>query len=69
MGTQEGIDYIDVFTPMLGPDGRPRAELFLPDRLHMTEAGYRLWHGVIAAHVQSGEARPALATASGAARP
>jgi len=36
--------YVDVFTPMLGPDGRPRPELFRDDSLHMTAAGYALWH-------------------------
>ena len=35
--------YVDVFTPMLGANGRPRAELFGPDSLHMTRAGYLLW--------------------------
>ena len=42
------LDYIDVFTPMLGGDGRPRAELFVEDRLHMNEAGYSLWRSVVA---------------------
>jgi lysophospholipase L1-like esterase len=40
--------YVDVFTPMLGPTGRPRPELFLADSLHMTRAGYRLWRGQLA---------------------
>lgn len=44
-------EYIDVFTPMLGADGRPRPELFRGDKLHMTDDGYRLWHGIIASHV------------------
>jgi lysophospholipase L1-like esterase len=35
--------FVDVFTPMLGPDGKPRAELFRDDRLHMNERGYKLW--------------------------
>lgn len=35
--------YVDVFTPMLRADGRPRPELFGPDSLHMTPAGYALW--------------------------
>ena len=52
-------EYIDIFTPMMGADNRPRAELFLGDRLHMNETGYRLWHSVIAAHV--GPAPAALA--------
>lgn len=49
--TQYNADYIDVFTPMLGPGGKPRPELFLPDMLHMNAAGYALWHDVIAPFV------------------
>ena len=41
------LAYADVFTPMLGPDGRPRPELFLDDGLHMTPQGYALWTGVL----------------------
>ncbi len=44
-------DYIDIFTPMLDLQGAPRAELFGPDRLHMSDAGYRLWRSVIADYV------------------
>jgi lysophospholipase L1-like esterase len=40
--------YVDVFTPMLGPSGQPRPELFLADSLHMTPAGYRLWRARLA---------------------
>jgi lysophospholipase L1-like esterase len=40
--------FVDVFTPMLGPDGRPRAELFLADSLHMTPAGYVIWRDAVA---------------------
>jgi lysophospholipase L1-like esterase len=39
----EGLVYIDVFTPMLGDDGKPRAELLLKDGLHMNEKGYEIW--------------------------
>jgi lysophospholipase L1-like esterase len=35
--------YVDVFSPMLRADGRPRPELFGADSLHMTRAGYDLW--------------------------
>lgn len=38
-----GAYLIDVFDPMLGSDGHPRAELFLEDGLHMSRAGYLLW--------------------------
>jgi lysophospholipase L1-like esterase len=40
--------YVDVFTPMLGPNGHPRPELFVSDSLHMTPAGYAIWRTRIA---------------------
>ena len=43
----ERLIYIDVFQAMLGADGRPRAELFVEDRLHMNAAGYALWTELI----------------------
>ncbi|MEP6634859.1 MAG: SGNH/GDSL hydrolase family protein, partial [Luteimonas sp.] len=46
------VDYIDVSTPMLDATGRPRLELFGPDRLHMNDAGYALWCGIVAQHLQ-----------------
>lgn len=39
--------YIDVFTPMLDANGKARGELFVGDRLHMNEAGYKLWAGIV----------------------
>ena len=35
--------YIDVFTPMLGEDGKPRPDIFGHDGLHMNELGYAVW--------------------------
>ena len=37
------LSFIDIFTPMLGVDGRPRPELFVADKLHLNAEGYRLW--------------------------
>jgi len=42
------VDYLDVYTPMLGADGQPRRELFREDMLHMTPAGYAIWRQVVA---------------------
>jgi lysophospholipase L1-like esterase len=42
--------YIDVFTPMLDPNRRPRPELFLADGLHLSRAGYRLWSTILRQH-------------------
>jgi len=53
-------EYIDVFTPMLGADGRPRPELFRSDRLHLTDEGYRLWQSIIAARLPA--AGPAISS-------
>lgn len=41
------VKFLDVVTPMLGDDGQPRAELFLKDNLHMTDAGYKLWNELL----------------------
>ena len=40
--------FVDVFCPMLGPQGRPRPELYVADSLHMTRAGYLLWRRLLA---------------------
>ncbi len=39
--------FVDVATPMLGEDGTPREELFVDDRLHLNEAGYKLWNSIL----------------------
>jgi len=57
-------DYIDIFTPMLGSDGRPRADLFRGDQLHLNDEGYRLWQSVIASHLQESPAAAATAPTS-----
>jgi hypothetical protein len=46
------LDFIEVFTPMLDAEGRPRADLFRADALHLNEAGYTLWRKIIAQHVR-----------------
>jgi lysophospholipase L1-like esterase len=36
--------YLNIVTPMLSEEGKPRPELFQKDMLHMNEAGYALWN-------------------------
>jgi lysophospholipase L1-like esterase len=43
LATEKHTKYIDVFSLMLTPDGKPREELFGSDRLHMNAAGYAIW--------------------------
>ena len=53
------LTFVDVFTPMLGGDGKPRPELYVQDGLHMTRAGYEIWRRALA---------PALEPSSGGQR-
>ena len=46
------LAYVDVATPMLGKDGRPRPELFLEDRLHLNARGYDLWRDIVGRALQ-----------------
>ena len=45
----ERLVFVDIATPMLGPDGTPRRDIFLDDMLHMNRAGYELWTPVVRA--------------------
>lgn len=46
-GADRGLAYIDLVTPMLGPDGKPRPELFVKDGLHLSPEGYELWTAAV----------------------
>ena len=48
---QERLVYVDVETPMIGRDGRPRADLFAADGLHLSAKGYTLWTKLVRPHV------------------
>jgi len=41
------LDFIDVWTPMLGTDGKPKPELYVADQLHLSAAGYATWTAAI----------------------
>lgn len=47
------LRYVDVATPMLGSDGKPRPELFMADGLHMKPAGYDVWTSGLKPHLDS----------------
>jgi len=46
------VEFADVFTLMLTPDGKFREELYVSDRLHMTPAGYAIWTDLLAPMVK-----------------
>lgn len=42
----EGVEYIDVWSPMLDNGGNPRKDIFIEDKLHMNEEGYEVWNNL-----------------------
>jgi lysophospholipase L1-like esterase len=46
--TQPWMKFIDVTSALLGADGKPKEELFIPGNIHMLPAGYAVWKSVIA---------------------
>jgi len=47
----ERLVYVDVDGPMIGDDGKPRAELCKPDGLHLNAEGYKLWSALVLPHL------------------
>ncbi len=41
------MSFINVFPLMLGPDGKPKPDIFVSDGLHMNEKGYRIWRDAV----------------------
>jgi lysophospholipase L1-like esterase len=53
--TQPWMKFIDVTEPLIGANGKPREELFIPGNIHMLPAGYVVWKSVIAPVIVSAE--------------
>lgn len=45
--SQKNAAFVNIFSPMLTKDGKPRPELFQPDMLHMNLKGYTIWETAI----------------------
>lgn len=41
------VQFISVWDAMLGPDGKPKDEIFIEDKLHMNSKGYLIWQRLI----------------------
>lgn len=39
----EQLEYIDIWSPMIGPNQRPLPHIFISDSLHMNAHGYEIW--------------------------
>jgi len=46
------LSFIDVFTAMLGPDGKPMPDIFVSDNLHLNAKGYAIWTEVVAPYLK-----------------
>jgi lysophospholipase L1-like esterase len=45
------LEFVDIWPPMLNSNGEPKAELFVEDGLHLSEAGYSLWSQALRPHL------------------
>ena len=41
------LRFIDTHSKMLGPDGFPKPQIFVSDRLHMNAEGYKIWTDIV----------------------
>jgi len=44
---RNAVTYIDIASPMLDADGKPKADLYAKDQHHLNRAGYDVWRDVI----------------------
>ena len=47
LNSSANATFADIYSVMIGGDGKPKPEYFLADGLHMTNLGYDLWTAVI----------------------
>jgi gluconolactonase len=45
------VKFVDVVSSMLGPDGKPKADIYSPDRLHMNPKGYAIWTSILSPYL------------------
>jgi lysophospholipase L1-like esterase len=51
LSSKKRTSYVDVYKEMIDDEGKPRAELFLDDNLHMNKTGYAIWQKLIEPHL------------------
>jgi hypothetical protein len=52
IGHDKKLGYIDVFPAVLGPDGKPKPDIFVFDRLHLNAKGYAIIRPIIAPYLE-----------------
>lgn len=51
IATEHGIDFVDIFTPLLDSDGKPREDLVIADKLHPNAEGYKIRAELLRPHL------------------
>lgn len=51
MRTQPKLTFIESYSGMLGPDGKPQKALLIEDGLHLNSDGYKAWTAIIKAPI------------------
>lgn len=51
LNKQDNGIFVDIFSPMIGLDGKPIKALFVEDGLHMSEKGYQLWTKILLPYI------------------
>ncbi|HSZ59342.1 MAG TPA: SGNH/GDSL hydrolase family protein [Tepidisphaeraceae bacterium] len=52
VAAEKNLDFIEFWDVLLGPDGKPREDLFIADRLHNNAAGYQIRADVVRRHLK-----------------
>lgn len=52
IATDKAQTFLDVATPLLGPDGLPNADLFVEDGIHMKPESYTIWRDILLPHIK-----------------
>jgi len=47
LNTRSNAFFVDIFSPMIGLEGKPQKKWFIEDGLHMTDEGYELWTKIL----------------------
>lgn len=48
----KNLDYIELWDELLGPDGNPREDLYVKDRLHNNAEGYKIYADAVRPHLK-----------------
>lgn len=49
----ENLHYVDITSPMLNAEGKVRADIFIPDGMHLNATGYTVWDPIIRTKIES----------------